>query len=91
MSTPENLSFEHIASHLCDLLERNILAPEVEVTRETALSSIGVDSFSLMELVLFIERRFDLILPPESLTAENIASVKTISTYCLTLANQTND
>ncbi|MEE9339967.1 MAG: acyl carrier protein [Methylococcaceae bacterium] len=86
-----NYSLENISSQLCDFLQKNILAPEVEVTAETELTTIGVDSFSLMELVLFIERRFGLILPPDSLTAENISSVKTLSNYCMTLANQTND
>ena len=91
MNAPPNLSFEDISSQLCDFLQKNILAAEIEVNPETELTTIGVDSFSLMELVLFIERCFGLILPPESLTAENIASVKTLSSYCLTLANQTND
>ena len=91
MPSSPNYSFENISSQLCNFLQKNILAPEVEVTPKTELTTIGVDSFSLMELVLFIERQFGLILPPESLTAENIASVKTLSNYCMTLANQTND
>lgn len=91
MPPSPDYSFKDISNQLCDFLQKNILAPEVEVTPETELTSIGVDSFSLMELVLFIERRFGLILPPESLTSENIASVKTLSNYCMALANQTND
>jgi acyl carrier protein len=51
------------------------------------LSSIGVDSFSLMEMILFIERRFNLVLPAESLTPENLASVKSLSHHCVTLLN----
>ncbi len=89
MSTTHTL--EDISNQLCNFLHKNILAPEIEVTPETDLASIGVDSFSLMELVLFIERQFGLILPPEALTAENIASVKSLSSYCITLANQPND
>ncbi len=89
MTDHESYSVEDISSQLCDFLHKNILAPEIDVSPETELTSIGVDSFSLMELVLFIERRFGLILPPESLTAENIASVKTLSSYCMTLVNKT--
>ncbi len=74
---------EEIASELCVFLRENILAPNVEVTASTELSNIGVDSFSLMELVLFIERRFSLILAAESLTPDNIASVGNLSAYCI--------
>ena len=80
-------SLEQIQSQLCEFLTDNILASDVEVNAETELASIGVDSFSLMELVLFIERQFKLVLPPEALTVENIASVKTFSHYCLTALN----
>lgn len=90
MSQSKKYSFEDIANELCDFLHQNILAPEVEVTPETELAIVGVDSFSLMELVLFIERRFDLILPAESLTPENIASVKTLSTYCVSQLNHSD-
>jgi acyl carrier protein len=41
-----------------------------------------------MELVLFIERRFDLELPAESLIPENIASVRVLSAYCVSLLHR---
>ncbi len=81
------LSAEEIASQLCVFLRDNVLAPQIEVTSDTALSEIGVDSFSLMELVLFIERQFALELPAEALTPENIASVGTLSAYCVAQLN----
>jgi len=76
------LSLEEIASQLCVFLRENILASDIAVTPDTELSHIGVDSFSLMELVLFIERRFGLELPAEALVPENIASVRSLSAYC---------
>lgn len=84
------LSAEEIASELCGFLRENILAPNVEVTVETTLAEIGVDSFSLMEVVLFIERKFALELPAESLSPENIASVGTLSAYCAKKLNSEN-
>jgi len=81
------LSAEEIANQLCVFLRDNVLAPQIEVTSDTALSEIGVDSFSLMELVLFIERQFALELPAEALTPENIASVDTLSAYCVAQLN----
>ncbi len=82
------LSTESIAEVLCGFLQENILAPEITVTTDTDLSSIGVDSFSLMEIILFIERRFNLVIAPESLTPENIASVNTLSLCCNQLLTQ---
>ncbi len=81
------LSADEIASQLCVFLRDNVLAPQIEVTSDTELSEIGVDSFSLMELVLFIERQFALELPAEALTPENIASVGTLSAYCVAQLN----
>lgn len=81
-------SVEIIAAELCDFLRANVLAGEVVVTPETVLSQIGVDSFSLMELVLFIERRFGLELPAEALIPEHIASVSTLSAYCGSLLDK---
>jgi len=81
---------EEIATQLCFFLRENILASSVDISFETDLSSIGVDSFSLMEVILFIERRYGLVLPAESLIPENLASVDTLSHYCASLLNNTN-
>jgi acyl carrier protein len=83
-------NIEEIANPLCTFLRDNVLASSVDISPETDLSTIGVDSFSLMEMILFIERRFNLVLPAESLTPDNLASVKTLSQYCLTLLNKTD-
>lgn len=83
-------SVEDIATRLCSFLRDNILADGLDINANTELSSIGVDSFSLMEVILFIERSFGVILPAESLTPENIASVQSLSQCCYTLLNKTN-
>lgn len=81
----DGYTIDEVASQLCDFLRDNVLAGDVAVCPDTELTSIGVDSFSLMELVLFIERRFGLELPAESLIPENIASVRVLSAYCVSL------
>ncbi len=60
---------------LCDFIAQNILAGEVSVEPSTILSDIGVDSFSIIEIILFIERKFGVSIPHESLTPENFVSV----------------
>lgn len=83
-------STKEIATRLCSFLSDNILAEGFEVSSDTELSSIGVDSFSLMEVILFIERSLGIVLPAESLTPENIASVDSLSQCCSALLNKTN-
>jgi acyl carrier protein len=82
------ITFEEVANQLCDFLRTNVLAGDVAVNPDTELSQLGVDSFSLMELVLFIERRFGLELPAEALIPENIANVRVLGAYCVTLLNK---
>ncbi len=81
---------EEIAVRLCAFLRDNILAPDVAIAPDTDLNLIGVDSFSLMEIILFIERCYGLVLPPESLTPENITSIDSLSRYCASRLNQTD-
>ncbi len=80
-------SKEEIVNQLCCFLSDNVLAPSIDLSPDTHLTSIGVDSFSLMEMILFIERRFGLVLPAESLTPDNIASVNALSQHCALLLN----
>ena len=44
-----------IKKELCDFIAENILAGEVIVLPDTVLSDIGVDSFSIIEIILFID------------------------------------
>jgi len=84
----DGYTIDEVASQLCVFLRANVLAGDVAVCPDTELTSIGVDSFSLMELILFIERRFGLELPAESLIPENIASVRVLSAYCVSLLHR---
>lgn len=68
-----------IESALIDFIRENILAEGVEFSPETALSHIGVDSYSVIELVLFIERRFGVVMPENKLVPKNLKSVRALA------------
>ena len=70
---------EDITDKLCEFLTSQVLAEGVEVSGETVLADIGVDSFSLMEILLFLERSYGLVFPLEVLTPENIQTVSTLA------------
>jgi len=70
---------DYIRAELCSFISTNILAEGVRVQNETLLTSIGVDSFSVIEIILFIERKFGVIIPDEALVPENLQSVSALA------------
>ncbi len=68
-----------LETELCQFLSAEVLRTEQSVGPDDTLAELGVDSFSLMELVLFVERRFGVVLPMDRLTPENTRSIRTLS------------
>jgi len=65
---------------LCDFLKNEVLSDGTDMNENSSLAEIGVDSYSLMEIVLFVEREFGIALPMELLTPDNTQSVTTLTT-----------
>lgn len=80
-----NLNYEKICTELLEFVRSQIVAEGIEVDKLTILNSIGIDSFSLIEIVLFIERQYGIVLTDESLVPENLNSIDTIA---LTIVQQ---
>jgi acyl carrier protein len=89
--TSKAAAVPEIAAELCAFLGNNILAPGIAIQPDSELSPLGVDSYSLMELILFIERRYGLVMAPETLTPENLHSVNSLSACCAMQLQQGND
>lgn len=68
-----------ISQSLCKFISENLVATHVSVTPATPLQQIGLDSFSIIEIILFIERKYGLTLPDSELTKENIYSPETLA------------
>jgi acyl carrier protein len=68
-----------IRDEISNFISTNILAKGVQVNNDTILNTIGVDSFSVIEIILFIERKFGVIIPDESLVPENLKTVEAIA------------
>lgn len=69
----------NISSELTGFIKSSLVADQVEVNETTAFDSLGLDSFSIIEIVLFIERKFGVTLPDKELTRENMHSVETLT------------
>ena len=68
-----------ICDSLCGFIQANLVANGVQVGAETSLTQLGLDSFSIIEIVLFVERQYGLTLPDEALSQENIQSASTLA------------
>jgi acyl carrier protein len=49
------------------------------ITPDTPLATLGVDSMSLVEMLVFIEKRFQLRLIESGLTRENLATLRALA------------
>ncbi len=68
-----------IAEKLCDFARKNFVAEGVEFDAQSPLSQAGIDSFALVELVLFCERVLGVRVPDSQLTGNNLASMSALA------------
>ena len=68
-----------VSDELCRFLRDRILAEGVSFDENTPLRDLGVDSFALVELLLFIEKRFGTAVPDAHLTRANLHSVAALA------------
>lgn len=75
----EKISIENISNELLSFVQSTILDSSVSITPDTLFSEIGIDSMSIIELVLFIERKFEVAISEKDLTPENLKSIQTLA------------
>lgn len=60
-------------------IETNILAEAIEIEDTTDLKKAGIDSFSIVEIILFIERKFGVSIPDEKLIPDNFKTLQALA------------
>ncbi len=68
-----------IENNLIKFLKDNVLDENVTLKSDQDLSKIGVDSYSIVEIVLFIERKFGFVIPDSELKPENFKNIQSIA------------
>lgn len=68
-----------IENAILKFLRTNILAEGVTLDATTVLREIGIDSYSIVEIVLFIERHYGYVVPDTHLKPENFVTVRSIA------------
>lgn len=80
------MQLEQVESDLIQFLITSILANEVELDVHMELKSIGIDSFSIVEIILFIERKYGVVLRDDQLLPEHFKTVHSIAQLILSEA-----
>lgn len=76
-----------IIESLSDFIKSNILAKEIVLEPDFVLKEVGVDSFSIVEIVLFIERKYGKLIPDHLMVPETFTTVRSIATVVQDLIN----
>ena len=74
-----------IIAEIKKYIENNILAEAVQIDAGTNLKQVGIDSFSTVEIILFIERRFGVSIPDEKLVPDNFKTIQALASTVVEL------
>lgn len=86
MSAP--LEVETIVEQLRHFAQAHLLAPNRPLEVQTPLAQAGIDSYSLVELLLFSERTFGVVVPDSHLTQANLATLAALARCVAELARE---
>lgn len=70
---------EQIKEQLVFFLQNEIFDSSIPIDSDTDLFETGFDSFSLVKLLVFIEKNYNLHIPEERLTEDTLRDVNRIS------------
>jgi len=60
-------------------IENNILSSDVRIDASTNLQQAGIDSFSTVEIILFIERQYGVMIPDDQLIPDNFKTLQALA------------
>ncbi|MFP4453461.1 MAG: phosphopantetheine-binding protein [Desulfobacterales bacterium] len=73
------MDYTEIESALLGFLKNEIFDPGVEICADTQLIAAGLDSFSLLRVLVFIEKTFGLRIPEAEINEKRMSSVKNMA------------
>ena len=75
-----------ISDQLYHFVRTHLVTEDVEFDAETTLAELGIDSFALVELLLFSERTIRVTVPESHLTREHLTSLSSMARCIANLA-----
>ena len=79
-----------ISEQLCNFARTNFVAEGVKFDENSPLSEAGIDSFALVELLLYCERDLGVRVPDTHMTCQNLNSVATLARCVAELSRNSN-
>lgn len=74
---------EEIIRFLNDFLKKEVLAPGMEISEQTTFASLGMDSYSIINLLLALEEKSGKSLIENGIRTEDIESVESLAAFAL--------
>lgn len=84
------MSNTEVEKSLIKFLEDNILGEGVNIHSKSSLTEIGIDSYSIVEILLFIERKYGFVIPDEHLRSENFKNIDAIAQIVVEVSKHTD-
>lgn len=78
-----------IAEELCAFLRERVLDKSVTIRPSTRFSEVGVDSMSVIELVMYLERKHGIELPETALQRKHLESAQALADCACAVRNGT--
>ncbi|MEO6488920.1 MAG: phosphopantetheine-binding protein [Ferruginibacter sp.] len=69
----------NIIEEIKKYIEDNILSKDIKLTAHTNLQNAGIDSFSTVEIILFIERKYGVVIPDNKMSPDNFRTLEALS------------
>ena len=79
---------DEIQGRLMEFLRRDVFGPEVVISEDTDLIASGFDSFSLVNLMLFVEQIYGLWIPQREITAANFQNTRSLAAVVCRLLHE---
>ncbi len=76
-----------IIENIKKYIEENILSGDVKIDATTNLQHAGIDSFSTVEIILFIERKYGVMIPDDKLVPDNFRTLQALADTVKELMN----
>jgi acyl carrier protein len=73
------VQIEQIKEKLVFFLQNEIFDSSIQIKADTDLFESGFDSFSLIKLLVFIEKNYNIQVPEDKLTEDTLKNVNQLS------------
>ena len=83
----DQVQYDEMCERVVKFISDNLLAEGVHLDADSSLTQLGLDSFSLIEMLLFVERQYGVVVPMQKFNRENTETVRAFAEVVLSEIN----